>query len=307
VAPPVAPPVLVAPPVAPPVLVGPPVAPPVAPVTPPHPIAITPVALPVPLGAPPITIVNVNNNANNTTVVQVTQQQQNVQTILVQAPTPAISVGPPQQIGTPTTLPPLAATDNFLVIDEAAQTAVFTPGAPYTGTVAGVQNQYIDINTTNLDITAITPNAFIQTGTGNDALQALSGRNILDAGGGSNVLVGGPGGQDTFLATVADGTNTGKVPANQPSLIDLIKDFHAGDDAIVRGLSPSDFTLSFTDATGALGPELLVTATANSASAQNATIALAGFSTGDVSSGRLSISFSQEQSGVPFMLIHANS
>jgi len=243
--------------------------------------------VPTPAGQPPITVINNNNNTNNVNVVvqQAVAQQQNIQPVLIQQPV------------APTPLPPVVGgVNNFQVMDEATQTAFRTPGSPYTGTAAGIQNQYVNINTTNLDITAITPNTFIRSGSGNDTLKANAGRNVLHAGGGSNIMVGGVG-TDTFLAGVGSGA----------TVVDLIKDFHAGDDVVIRGLNATDFTLSFTDGTGAFGQQLQITAVAHTGGTKS-TIALAGFSTGDIANGRLSVSFSQEAgSNTPFMLIHANS
>jgi Ca2+-binding RTX toxin-like protein len=206
-------------------------------------------------------------------------------------------VGPPQQVGTATTPPPaLSATDNFQVLDEAAQAAFQTPGAPYPGPIAGIQNEYININTTNLDITAITPNAFIQTGSGNDTLQAYFGRNVLDAGGGSNVMIGGIGGTDTFIANISE--------AGSNSLTDLIKDFHINDDVVIQGLSPSTFSISTSTSVGAFGQQLEIDAVPNGGG-PTSSISIAGYSANDIG-GKLSISFSQDPSGNPFMLVHAN-
>ena len=231
-------------------------------------------------------------------VQQVTQQQQDVQQVFVVTNTVQQTVPPPPIVGTTTTPPSvLSTTDNFQVIDEANNTAFHTPGRPFTGTIAGVQNEYVNLNPTNLDVTAITPSAFIKTGDGNDTLASFFGRNVLDAGGGSNVMIGGVG-KDTFLASVTDSSN---------NVVDLLKNFGVGDDAVIRGLSASDFSLNFNDTTGAFGKELQITATPNNGG-PSATVAFAGYSTGDIASGRLTISFSQEQgSNTPFMLVHANS
>jgi hypothetical protein len=230
-------------------------------------------------------------------VTQVIQQQQVAQTVLVQNTQAPVNTPAPPTQGTATTPPaPLATTDNFQVIDEADQIAFHTPGSPYTGTTPEVQNQYININPINLDITAITPNAFIKSGDGDDSISAYYGRNVLDAGGGSNALIGGVG-LTTFLATVPN--------ASSPTtVVDVFKNFHAGDDAIIRGLSPTDFSLTLSDITGAFGPELLLQATPNGQSTPTATVAIAGYSQADVG-GRLTVSSSVGPDGIPFTLIHA--
>jgi len=246
-------------------------------------------------------IVNNNNNTNVNNVTIIQQTQQVAQQVLLSSNTVAnTNTPPPTAIITPSNPAPvqIASTDNFQVVDETQQIGFNTPGQPYTGTIGGVTNQYVEINADRLDIKALTPNAFIHSGSGNDIITAFAGRNVLDAGSGSNVMAGGIG-QNTFIASVV-----GEQPGS--NVVDQIKNFHAGDDAIIRGLSPSDFTLQFSDATGAFGPELLLQATSKSGG-PNATIGLAGFSTGDLASGRLSLSFSNEPSGTSFLLIHVNS
>jgi len=285
-----------------PVVPGP-VAPTPTPFTPPTPLMPTqPITVPVPVGQPPITILNQNTNVNTNNislVTQVIQQQQTIVQNVLQQTDIVVPNVPPPVVGTVTTPPtPLAATDNFQVIDEASQNAFHTPGSPYSGTVPYVANQYVNLNATNLEITALTPSAFIKSGSGNDTLQAYSGRNVLDAGGGSNVLVGGVG-VDTFIASV----NTFAIVPETVS--DLVKNFHAGDDMIVRGLTPNDFA-GFTDGTGAYGPELEINATG--ANGSTVKVRLAGFTTGDVASGRLTASFSSDPTTkVPYLSIHANS
>ena len=231
---------------------------------------------------------------------QVVQQQANIQPVITAVTTSQttapVNVGPPIAVGTAGTPPPaLSATDNFQVIDEAAQAAFQTPGAPYPGPIAGIQNEYVNINTTNLDITAITPNAFIQTGSGNDTLQGYFGRNVLDAGGGSNVMIGGVGGTDTFIANIE---------GSSASLTDLIKDFHINDDVVIQGLDPSAFAISTSTSVGAFGQQLQIDATPNGGG-PTASISIAGYSANDIG-GKLSISFSTSSSGTPFMLVHAN-
>ncbi len=258
------------------------------------------VTITVPTGVPTIVVVNPSQNTSN-----VVQQVQNVQTVLVDISQTLPNNTPPTVVGTSTTPPaPLSTTDNFQVVDGTANQAFHTPGTDFTGGVSGITHQYVNINPDNLNVTAITPNAFIQTGDGNDTLSAFSGRDVLDAGRGSNVMIGGVG-ADTFVAS-AGVASAGS--GQTSSVVDLIQNFHAGDDAVIHGLNVNDFSLNFSDSTGAFGPELLLTATPNSGQGPSATVALAGFSTGDVANGRLSTSFSTDpQTGQPFMLIHANS
>ena len=52
---------------------------------------------------------------------------------------------------------------------------------PYTGPVGGLEQQYINITTDSLNITATTPNWFIVSG-GEVAIAVTSGTNVLDAG-----------------------------------------------------------------------------------------------------------------------------
>src|SRR5271166_660296 len=54
----------------------------------------------------------------------------------------------------------------------------------YTGPVSGLQEQYINLTSDNLTITATTPNCFIRTGSGNDAIAVSSATNVLDGGSG---------------------------------------------------------------------------------------------------------------------------
>jgi len=242
-------------------------------------------------------IINNQNVNNNILVTQIIEQQLQIQPVIENTN---------QQIElTPVPSGPIltaSPNDNFQVVDEARNVSYYTPGSPYTGNVVGVENQYINLNPTNLNVTAITPNAFIRSGPGNDTLAAFAGRNVLYAGAGSNVSVGSPG-TDTFLANVSPAATQNTQP-----ITDLIKNFGAGDDAVIRGLSASDFSLEFLDANGAFGPELRIQASSNIPGGPTATVALPGYTTGDLVSNRLSISFSIDQStNTPYMLIHANS
>jgi len=108
----------------------------------------------------------------------------------------------------------------------------------YTGPVAGIGTQMIDITTDSLNITANTPSMFIKTGAGNDAVALKGGTNVVDAGGGSNFLTAG-GGFDTFFldgrAIPQTASAAGPVPG---ALWDTIQGFVKGDAATIFGVGP---------------------------------------------------------------------
>ena len=134
-------------------------------------------------------------------------------------------------------LPVLAVADTTTGQPVAAQ------GTPYTGPVGSLQQQYINITTDNLNITATTPNWFIHSGSGEDAIAVSSGSNVLDGGTGSNFLTGGSG-TDTFFVDDRGATT---------SIWSTVSNFHAGDAVTLWGISPSDFDLSWVDGQGATG------------------------------------------------------
>ena len=113
---------------------------------------------------------------------------------------------------------------------------------------------------------------------------------------GSNFLVGGSG-DDTFF-----------VDDRSPSadIWSTVSNFHAGDSATIFGITQSGFNTSFVDgqgATGFTGLTLHVTVAGH----PTASLTLAGFSTADLSSGRISTSFGTEADGTPYLFVHANS
>ena len=116
-------------------------------------------------------------------------------------------------------------------------------GTAYSEPVAGLQNEYINVTSDNLNVTAFTPNWFIHTGGGNDAIAVSSGTNVLDCGTGSNFLTGGSG-SDTFF--VDDRGPTADIWST-------VNNFHSGDAATTWGVTASDFTLSWVDGQGATG------------------------------------------------------
>ena len=80
---------------------------------------------------------------------------------------------------------PQPASHNLAVHDVTTGTDLPDTSAAYTGPVAGITSQFVNITPDNLNITAMADNLFIKTGTGNDAVALHGGTNVVDAGGGS--------------------------------------------------------------------------------------------------------------------------
>ena len=96
---------------------------------------------------------------------------------------------------------PLPGVTNFSVLNTTTGASSLSAGSPYTGPVPGLQNQYVNITTDSLNITANTPNVFIKTVSSNDGLNVSgsNGNNVLDGGGGSNFLTGGSGSDQFYV------------------------------------------------------------------------------------------------------------
>lgn len=211
--------------------------------------------------------------------------------------TPANAAGPDQSdiqaiqslYGPPPNSPAL------VVFDTTTGQSLAATGQRYTGPVNGLTNEYVNVSADSLNISAATPNWFIHSGSGNDALAVSSGINVLDGGTGSNFLTGGSG-TDTFF--VDDRGASGDIWST-------VNGFHAGDAATIWGVTPQDFGLTWADGQGATGYTGL-TLHATASGHPTASITLPGYSTGDLSNGRLSISFGGVD-GNSYMYIHENS
>jgi len=187
---------------------------------------------------------------------------------------------------------------NFLITNMTTGVSSAVAGEVYSGPVAGLQHQYITVTTDNLNIAATSPNTFIHTGSGMDAIDVskVGGNNVLDGSTGSNFLVGGAG-NDTFFvddrAAAADIWST-------------VVNFHAGDAATLFGVQAAGFALDWADNQGAAGATGL-TLHATAAGKPIASLTLAGYSTADLSNGRLTTSFGGDpSSGSEYMYIHGN-
>ncbi len=179
-------------------------------------------------------------------------------------------------------------------------------GQAYTGPVATLQNQFIDITADNVNITATKPNNFIHTGFGNDAIDLSlfggtgSGTNVVDGGGGSNYVVASIFGNsiDTvFIDQRAATADTWTTVAN----------FHKGDAVTIYGVTPSSFALDWEDGQGAAGSTGL-TLHAIAPGKPIASLTLANgyynFTKADLNSGRLAVSFGNDPaSGSSYLYI----
>jgi len=195
-----------------------------------------------------------------------------------------------------------AAQTQFAMLDTTTGDPSNALGTAYSGPVAGLQWSFITTTTDSLNITATAPDVFIHTGSGNDAINVsqVNGNNVLDGGTGSNFLVGGSG-NDTFFVDNRGPTS---------DIWSTVVNFHAGDAATIWGVTPSDFTLSWVGGQGATGYTGL-TLHATAAGLPTASLTLAGFTTADLTDGKLTISFgtTAASGGVPgsaYMYIHGN-
>jgi hypothetical protein len=170
---------------------------------------------------------------------------------------------------------------------------VAAEGTVYNGAVAGPVQDYINVTPDSLNITATTPNWFLQAGTGENALTVTSGTNVLESSG-SAFLTGGTG-SDTFniedQAVTADSWST-------------IVNFHAGDNATLVGVSASDFTLTWLAGEGAPGGTGL-TLFAEATGKPVIALTFAGFTQAELTNGSLSVAAGTDSaSGSPDLVFH---
>lgn len=175
---------------------------------------------------------------------------------------------------------PAPGSPGLTVFDTSTNQFVPAIALPYTGPVSGVTEEYINLTSDNINITATTPNWFLHSGSGEDAIQVSSGTNVLDGGTGSNFLVGGTG-QDQFYVDDRGATK---------DIWSTVAGFHSGDSATVWGVTPQDFSLNWVDGQGATG-FTGVTLHATAADKPIASLTLSGFTTADLNNGRLNVSF----------------
>jgi Ca2+-binding RTX toxin-like protein len=184
--------------------------------------------------------------------------------------------------------------------DTTAGQSITVATEPYSGPVSGLTSECITTTPDSLNISTSTPNWFIHTGSGNDAIAVSSGTNVMDGGTGSNFLTGGSG-TDTFFVDDRGPTS---------DIWSTVNNFHSGDAATIWGVTPNDFALSWVDGQGATGYTGL-TLHATAAGVPTASLTLAGFTSADLTNGKLTVTFGSTAAsgGVPgstYMYVHAN-
>jgi hypothetical protein len=204
------------------------------------------------------------------------------------ATSPGPVTGDPGPVPSPTS-------NNFSISDQTTHTNSTTPGDSYSGPVAGVQWQFVDVTPDNLNINAMTQNAFIHSGSGNDALAVMGGTNVLDGGTGSNFLSGGTG-NDTFFVDDRSAAS---------DIWSTISNFHAGDTATVFGVTQAGFNFDYENNQGAAGYAGL-TLHVTGGGKPTASFTLAGYTTSDMNNGRLNVSFGQEADGTNYMVVQGH-
>jgi hypothetical protein len=187
------------------------------------------------------------------------------------------------------------------VLDTTTGKTLAASPATYTGPVSGLQGEYINITTDNLNVTSTIPNMFIHTGPGMDGIDVsqAGGNNILDGSTGSNFLIGGSGDDSFYL----DDRN----PA--APIFSTIVNFHSGDNVTVWGVNATDFTVLKLDNQGApgfLGVDIIFTAPGHVATS----FVLAGYTSADLSNGKLTSSYGTTPNlpGLPgseYLTVHA--
>lgn len=185
-------------------------------------------------------------------------------------------------ITTVASLPGSSGPANFTIVDQATGQQSFVSGDKYSGPVQGLSQQLILVTPHNLNITATAPNVFIRTGSGDDAIDVskVNGNNVLDGGGGSSFLIGGTGADTFFL----DGRG------QTSDAYSTVVNFHAGDNITILGVDAANFRLTTQGNQGAASAKGLAY-TFSGAGKPNATVVIAGFSTADLTNGRLTSSY----------------
>lgn len=148
----------------------------------------------------------------------------------------------------------------------------------------------------NLVVNASIANAWINGGSGDDILEATgTGTNVLnDSGGTVNFEIGSTAGNNAFFLDASKDTVSWNTIVNM----------HAGDGAVIYGITAQDITGNAQDGFGAPGVGNLTVETYQNGGA--AFVTFTGFSKADLSDGKLAISFGTAPDGRAFLLAVAS-
>jgi 6-phosphofructokinase len=144
-------------------------------------------------------------------------------------------------------------------------------------------------------------NSFSQTVTS-------SGGTTFTSSGGATVMSNGGTGA-AVINQNANGLTALRASGGDSTIMISLDRFKSGSDAVVTGLSLSDFTLQTTDRLGPSGPTLHVEALPNPGTlGAPTTVDLLGYTTTDLASGRLTARFDPDPlTGASSLHIHANT
>lgn len=177
---------------------------------------------------------------------------------------------------------------NALIYDTTTQAYVQdTFSHPYSGPVAGVKFELVDITTDSLNLGPMSDSMFVKTGSGNDAIQLHGGTNVADCGAGSNFVTCADGFDTIFLDSrniPSAASAAGPVPG---AIWNTVENFQGGDAATLLGVGPGA-RLSWAQNEGAVGHTGL-TLHATKQNGTTASLTLAGIDNGS----HLQLSFGQ--------------
>jgi len=136
---------------------------------------------------------------------------------------------------------------------------------------------------------------------------ASSGGTTFTSSGGATVMSNGGTGA-MVINQSADGLTALRASGGASTLSISLDQFKLGSDAVITGLSLSDFTLETSDWLGPSGPTLRVEALPNPGTlSAPTTVDLPGYTTTDLASGRLTARFDPDPlTGASSLHIHAN-
>ena len=190
----------------------------------------------------------------------------------------------------------------FVITDNTAHNT-YAVGGTLPPPSTGISYQYIvqtdnpALSANNLNITALNSGVFIHTGSGTDAIDVSSvgGKNILDGGTNSNFLTGTLAGKGTATFFV----DTRNAAAD---IWDTVANFHAGDAVTVFGITPTSKAIAWVDNQGT-GSATGLTLHATQAGTPTDSFTLAGYTTADLSNGRLGTVYGTEPDGTPYLYV----